>query len=334
MISFIPENIDQIKSWAVKSLASHDLPPLDGFSDVRLMPWSCVWRADTERGRIYLKWMAPLFSREPEIIDFLKRNVSDSHLPVVLAENPDLSAFIMEDAGIVLRDQIIHQYDTDMVERVLQTYAHFQRRAIGKTPDLPKDVFHDYRLGNLPELFDTLLGKQNFLNTHGITNDMIHKLKSARHSFSIWCTQLSSCGIPDTIEHGDFHDNNVLIKDDHITLNDWGDCAWSHPFLSAATFVNSAIKRGVFHEGDDIYKGLRDAYLYEWRDYGDLSSLQRGFEVSRLLRPFVFILSLQRVYETPGLEHYPEFHGYLAQTFDLLLNNLNHRPLPDLSLRI
>ncbi len=57
--------------------------------------------------------------------------------------------------------------------------------------------------------------------------------------FAQICDELAAFGIPETLNHGDFHDGNVLVKNGRITLFDWGDGCVAHPFVSLRTFFVS-----------------------------------------------------------------------------------------------
>jgi aminoglycoside phosphotransferase (APT) family kinase protein len=45
---------------------------------------------------------------------------------------------------------------------------------------------------------------------------------------------IASCGLPDTLVHGDFHPGNVRGAPGSFVLLDWGDCGVGHPMLDQA----------------------------------------------------------------------------------------------------
>ena len=55
------------------------------------------------------------------------------------------------------------------------------------------------------------------------------KAKTAR--FEQMCVELAAYGIPESLNHGDFHDGNILLKNGRITFFDWGDATVTHGAL-------------------------------------------------------------------------------------------------------
>ena len=49
---------------------------------------------------------------------------------------------------------------------------------------------------------------------------------------------LASCGLPDTLVHGDFHPGNFRGTQRTLTLLDWGDSGIGHPMLDQSAFLD------------------------------------------------------------------------------------------------
>src|SRR5678815_6102596 len=73
----------------------------------------------------------------------------------------------------------------------------------------------------------------------GLTSAEFHQLQDLTPRFEQICADLIAFGIPDSLNHGDFHDGNVLLKNGRITFFDWGDASVTHPFVSLLTFFVS-----------------------------------------------------------------------------------------------
>ncbi len=74
--------------------------------------------------------------------------------------------------------------------------------------------------------------------------------------------------IPETIEHGDFHDNNMLVAGDNkLIINDWGDKVITHPFFSIASFLDSAFRNHKINSTSHTVRSLLDSYLNHWVEY-------------------------------------------------------------------
>ena len=62
------------------------------------------------------------------------------------------------------------------------------------------------------------------------------------------CEELASYGIPETIQHDDFHDGQVFVRDGRYLLMDWGDACVSHPFFTLSVTLEGVLAWGV----DDV----------------------------------------------------------------------------------
>ena len=69
---------------------------------------------------------------------------------------------------------------------------------------------------------------------------------------------IASCGLPDTIVHGDFHDGNARSDGVRMVVLDWGDCGVGHPLLDEAAAVDHLTSTRA-----DV---ARDAFVLAWQD--------------------------------------------------------------------
>jgi len=286
-------------------LADADIEPL------RDVPWSAVTRLKTPDGNLYLKQTAPLFSIESALMEKLG-TLSPGLVPNVIARNPALRCFIMDDAGSVLRDTLKADFQPDLLANALKVYAELQRDVAASVEEYLSMGVMDWRLSELPRLYDGLLAKEESLLTDGLATDELTVLQGLRPRLKELCNALASFNIPETLDHCDFHDNNIMMKQDRIIINDWGDAVIGHPFLSLAGCLSSAGRKHEFTAGDDMYNQLRDAYLSAWSAYGTMDILQQAFALAKILRDLQFSLSFARVLECEGMVDYPQYRGYLA----------------------
>jgi hypothetical protein len=95
-------------------------------------------------------------------------------------------------------------------------------------------------------------------------------------------------GVPETLEHGDFHAPNVLVTPTGPQFFDWQEGCIAHPFFSLASFLDG---ESSLPRGPDVAALLRDAYLGQWSDQ---SSLDACRQLLGALRPlWLLYLSLQ-----------------------------------------
>jgi len=130
----------------------------------------------------------------------------------------------------------------------------------------------DHRLAVLPALYTQLLTDEESLmidQEKGLTSAEWQQLKGMTSRFGQICTELASFEIPESLNHGDFHDGNVLLRDGRITFFDWGDASVTHPFVSLRTFfvsIENSLKLEDYSFTPEM-AALLDRYLEPWQKF-------------------------------------------------------------------
>lgn len=276
------------------------------------MPWSAVSRVATNQGWLYLKQMAPLFAHEPQVLRFLHAHIAGAPVPVCLAHESGLRAFIMPDCGTPLRPLLKEQYDAELMQQALQLCARLQQDYIPFRDDLPELGLPDWRLTRLPERLAELLADDELMQAEGIAPAEHNTMTRLLPTVEKLGAALAGCGVPETLEHGDFHDNNVLLQGSSLTLNDWGDANLSHPFFSLASCLESAGRNHGLVAGDANYGRLTEGYLDCWLDYADKATLHRALDLALQLRPIHFAINYSRLARNVGYRPDDYFAGWIA----------------------
>jgi hypothetical protein len=159
----------------------------------------------------------------------------------------------MEDAGIQLSKKLKADFQMDLLARALTLCANRQQKALSHIDTLLSLGVPDWRLAKLPDLYLTILNQEAILQAEGLMAAEIKALHTLYQRFSALCDRLSRYKIPETLEHTDFHDSNIFIKDGYLTIGDWGDAVISHPFFSLASYLDSA-SRYVVKPEDKIHE--------------------------------------------------------------------------------
>lgn len=302
---------DPTIEWAQNYLTANGYEIHDSPETIRAMPWSIVTRFSTSKGSIYLKKMAPLFSLEPTLIRVLSQWDEDS-VPRVIAMNKDLRCFLMQDAGIQLSKHLKTNFQMDLLAKAITMCANTQYKAVNYVDDLLSIGVLDWRLAKLPEAYLHLLNQEAILQDDGLTAAEIKVLHSLYPKVSTLCERLSQYKVPETLEHTDFHDSNILIKDGRLTIGDWGDAVISHPFFSLASYLNKVTRYYDVKEIDERYVYLQNVYLNTWLEFASKEQLVEAFQLAKRLRPCQVALSFIRVKMCPNLESSFCFTGYIA----------------------
>jgi hypothetical protein len=312
----------EIFSWARQSLLDLDYQTEHTPQSIKDVPWSTIYCFETSKGRVFLKTMAEPFSIEPTLLTFISENVSQ-HVPQVIATNLTLRCFLMNDAGVCLRDILKNAFDEKYFGSIFQIYADIQIACIPYVEKLIATGLNDWRLKNLPTLFQNFLNEETLLMKDGLSQQEIEKLKKSIPTFINLCDSLAAYGIPETLEHGDFHDNNVLIKDQNVAINDWGDACISHPFFSFLSFFDRAKRHHKISEENALYKNTKNIFLNKWRSYGSKSTLINALTLAKKIKPVVFALSFSRIFSCPNAHRYPQYNGYMAEALRDFIKRIN-----------
>ena len=307
--------------WARDSLKRKGYKLLSEPKIVRSMPWSTVIFFQTSGRSVYLKCMLKDFAYEPAVIDFFNKH-NFQNVPSIIAIDKIEGSFLMQDAGEPLRPILQERYDVSMSCLVLETYAKLQINCIPLVDSLIQIGIRDCRLACLPDLYRQFILNKDLLLSDGLTDQDIARLQTLSETFTHMCVQLATCGIPETVEHGDFHDNNVLINEDQITIHDCGDAAITHPIFSISSFLNSTERHHYLNPLAKECRVMRDCYLDQWGDYASKDLLATAFRVAYRLRPFLFALSFARIKTCPEIDSFPEYNGYLAESMRTLISNM------------
>jgi hypothetical protein len=115
----------------------------------------------TSKGLVYFKKMAPLFTVEPRLIQFISKHISEN-VPEIIAANNTLSCFLMKDAGRNLREYLKDNYQIDLLCRALDIYTPMQLLSIPHVDALLDNGIQDWRLGRLPSLYLQFMSQEIF----------------------------------------------------------------------------------------------------------------------------------------------------------------------------
>ncbi len=282
-------------TWAKEYLTSKGHTIRGETETIREVPWSCVHRIATSIGIYYLKIIALPFAIETKLLPYLTRFYPAS-LPHIMATNEDFHAMIMTDAGVPLRDILQKKYQVNFINSAIEAYSSIQIGMISHVDQLLSLGVPDWRLSALPSLYLQLLSEEATLKDDGLTHIEITKLRTLKPKIAELCRQLSEFQIPETIEHGDFHDNNILIgTDEQLVISDWGDAVISHPFFSLTSCLSSAKRNHMISESSPPYITIRDSYLNNWVKFEPKNRLLKALQIAERLSNIKFAISFYRV---------------------------------------
>jgi len=208
-------------------------------------------------------------------------------LPELVSVDTARGWMLMRDGGEQLRASIRPTKDVKPWQPVITKYAELQIGLAKHVDEILELGIPDHRLTALPALYTQLLADEPSLmigQEKGLTSDEFQKLKDLTRRFRQICDDLSAYGIPESVNHGDFHDGNVLVKNGRITFFDWGDASVTHPFVSLRTFFVSmeiALELDDWAPPTAEMTALLHRYLEQWERFASKDNLLRIYALSR-----------------------------------------------------
>ena len=228
-----PHTSDQSLEWAVEYLTTNNIAVLKQKRVVHT-PYSKVHKIETRQGIFYLKQTPEALFLEAKMLVFLNSH-SCNNIPNLITENSKLYCFLMTSCGdISLRHLFKGQVNLTQLNQGIINYTKIQRSLEGKPQTLLEMGILDWRLNQFASLYSQLLQQEELLSNDGLTKKEIDKLHQLHPQCVELCNGLSQYNITETLNHCDFHENNMLLdrKTGAVNIIDWGEVVLTHPFLS------------------------------------------------------------------------------------------------------
>jgi hypothetical protein len=264
-----------VKDWLDRRLEELGLQSAGPVEQPHVRPWSTVLRMPTTGGDVWFKANIPLLAYEAAVVDLLAAR-RPGFVPELLATDIERGWMLMADGGERLREIVERERD---LRRWLDVLPRYGRLQIDMAQDLDRLLglgLPDCRLETLASRYDELIGR-----VYTVTEDESRRLRALVPKIAELCDRLASAGVPETIQHDDFHDGQVFVRDGGYRFFDWGDACVSHPFFSMSVTLEGGLAWGLDDiEGSEDIAPYRDAYLEPFRDFAPWEELQVAHEIA------------------------------------------------------
>ncbi|MES2212516.1 MAG: aminoglycoside phosphotransferase family protein [Pseudomonadota bacterium] len=248
-------------NWAINELMVRKIVPISAPENVQDTEWSRVVQIGTNKGIVYLKKTPPTLSLEPRITAFLHDQLHES-VPEIIAINNAMHCFLSFDCGVPLRKIFDGTLQPAVLAKGIKNYTAIQSVAVAHVDMLLDWGIPDWRLIKLPGLFRDLLNRDALLIQDGLTTEELQTLETLVPLCKEQCDLLATFGVSETLDHCDFHDNNMVMDaSGRISIIDWAECAITHPLFSLTTCLYAAQRRYKLEENGSDYQLLQDACL-------------------------------------------------------------------------
>ncbi|WP_258314653.1 aminoglycoside phosphotransferase family protein [Streptomyces sp. Act143] len=266
--------------WIREGLAARGLRVTAERWRVRLRPWSVLVRIEVTDGAdvrsVWFKANPPGSAFEGALTAALARRVPE-HVLEPLAVDAGRGWSLLPHGGELFRDALERgAADIRAWEEALRQYASMQRALLPYVDELGRLGVPDARAAALPGIFDAAVAANTALEPEDRT-----RLHALRPRLLDWCAELAATGVPDSLDHCDLHDGQLLRPaPGRFTFFDWGDANLSHPFCSFTVPARRVRER----YGPQALPRLRDAYLEPWTGDGrTLPGLRRALTLATRL---------------------------------------------------
>jgi hypothetical protein len=252
--------------------------------------WSTVMRVPCNVGTLFFKATAPETVYESALTQKLAGWFPDC-MPELVAVDTARGWMLMHDGGEQLRASIRPTQDIKPWEPVITRYAELQIGLAEHVSEILALGIPDHRLAKLPALYTQLLADEESLmidQEKGLTTAEFQLIRILTPRFGQICAELASFGIPESLNHGDFHDGNILLKNGplkkrRVTFFDWGDASVTQPFVSLRTFfvsIEIALKLDDYSFTPGM-STLLDRYLDPWQRFASKEVLLKAYRLSK-----------------------------------------------------
>jgi Phosphotransferase enzyme family len=293
---------------------------------IHLRPWSTVLRAPTPEGDLFLKAASTSGAFEPALTLLLAERMP-ARIAQPVAVDLERGWMLMRDAGTRLRELVHSVAELHHWTTLLPAYAELQIELAPEADELLGLGVPDRRLAKIPGLLATLLEDTEALEldlVDGLTSAELARMREELPAITEMCAELAVFGIPESIQHDDFHDGNISVRDGTHVFFDWGDSCVSHPFHTLVVTLRAVAMRFDLDPGGAELLRLRDAYLEPFGSLTEPAALREAFDLAYRLGTIGRTLAWYSYVREPDLREWSELAGrvpYGLQRF------LEHGPI-------
>lgn len=288
--------------WTTDVLKQRNVVFITSPESILKTPYSSVTKFSTVQGVFYLKETPSDLFVEAKIIQILKNKIN-ALVPSILDVNSDLHCFLMLDAGLPLRDYLKTNFQPNLLIEGIKQYTDIQSEAENIVEEFLALGVPNWRLKELPNLYMRLISKKEALQRDGLLESEFKSLQNLYPTFVALCEDLSKFKIPETLDHCDFHDNNILInpKNNHLTLIDLGEIVITHPFFSLLSFISKTAYQYSLTDEHPFFIDLLDACFNNWLKVANKNDLMKTMLIAKKIWPIYSALGYYRLIVSSGM---------------------------------
>lgn len=270
---------DAAEHWAHRQLDGLGICPSGAMTDISVQPWSAVWRIPTSRGNVLLKETIRARAAEGAVVAFCAA-AAPGYVDPPLAFDRDSGRILLTDGG---RTMGASGSTPDAIAEMVNDYANLQQATIGRQQEaaaIGLPVWEPAAAAQETERQAAILHAMPTSDPRHITASQRNQLLTNLDVLTASGAALANSPIPYCLDQGDLWPGNILAPrapgGAHYRFIDFGDAAWTHPFLSLMPLLFDCHHRWSTSDPSDSdspdHPALRlitDAYLQNWTGYAE-----------------------------------------------------------------
>lgn len=281
--------IEEAQAWIRDAVHDRRITFTDDVRQFNASARCALVRFETDDGAAYwLKAAGEPDQREWRVTVALARMFPD-YLPPLVAERKDWSAWVMEDAGAPIDEDL----SAAALEPAVVALAQLQKSSLDRLDDLSTAGARDARISVLQEhldaLFDYLdqaMAAQTSIKAMPLSSLELHDLKDVLRRAC--CTMEALC-IPSSLVHGDINLGNVLLKNSQCRFIDWREAGIGNPFLTFYQLMAHIVR--VDPSAQSWVPHLEERYKAEWLDHLSAAQTDQASTIAPLLTILSYLYS-------------------------------------------
>lgn len=289
----------QILSWAEEYLTTYKNLKIINNQIISQRSYSTVYKIQTDQEVFYLKKTPKDLFLEPAVISFLNTQHC-GHIPKMIAKNDELNCFLMTSCGDeTLRHLFKGKVDLNRLRQGINNFTEIQRALENNVLEMLSFGIPDWRLNKFPLLYCQLIQQEQLLLDDGMRKQEIEKLHQLERVCKDLCNKLLNFGLAETINHNDFHENNMILNKaiGNVSIIDWGEVVITHPFFSLCCFLWNITYFQNMETDDPQYKALQLFCIESWMDSYTQDQLLEILNLTNRLSGVYAALGYEKIYK-------------------------------------
>jgi hypothetical protein len=294
-------------AWIRQEIEPEKIRLTGNFRQLNTSCFFSLIRFETTGPAVWFKAVGKPNSHEFHIVSVLS-TLPEAYLPRIVAFRPEWNAWLMTEA-----EGTSPNADCDFLtwKTVAARLSELQIASLQETPRLMaagcRDVGLSALLNSADEFFTTMatLMKQQTKTPPSIlsSEELFHLNRQIKKAIRL----LAATGIPDALNHLDFHPGNIFVFGDRCTFIDWAEAAIGHPFLTFEYLLEHL--RRLCPEYAERHEELASIYASPWERFASPSSVSVSVALAPLSAVFAHAVSTN-AWRRPEMLSSPRTAGY------------------------